>query len=121
MTDYDDDEMSNKRNELEDFKNKAQEARSSLGAVSWSDLDKEYNAEFSELADEKVNIYADKLEENVLNEDFESKLVYMVIKNPKLLDEIFHSSPDNFVLYEDEKNFWYLPQSLISKVKEVTI
>ena len=45
----------------------------------------------------------------------------MVIKNPKRLDEIFHSSPDNFVLYEDEKNFWYLPQSLISKVKEVII
>lgn len=121
MTNYDDDEISNKRNELEDFKNKAQETRSSLGAVSGSDLDKEYNAEFSELADEKVNIYADKLEENVLNEDFESKLVYMVIKNPKLLDEIFHGSPDNFVLYEDEKNFWYLPQSLISKVKEATI
>lgn len=134
LSDEQREKVANKRREIQEQMenmtyNSGEETEYDVEDVFNSDTDNssgdilydEYISKLKRVASEKIIIFANKLEENVVNADFKSKLIYMIIKNPKLLEKIFHGDSDDFVLYETQNSFWYLPQSLITEVNELII
>ncbi len=80
-------------------------------------LDDFYDA-ISDLAETKLQSYYEGLDKCV-TEYIGSKLIYLIIKEPDYLRQIFHGDMSKFQLYETEKDFWYLPEDLIKKAEAV--
>ena len=120
------DAISEKRSEVADYRDQMKDMRSQFrnysdGVQSGDELYDEYVNNLIELACTKVIVSANKLDSSVKNYSFLSKLVYSVIKNPQLLNEIFHGDRSNFALHETKDGFWYLPESLIVDVNNLSV
>ena len=121
------DEISAKRDEVRDRREQMKEMRSQLRDYSDSkiqsgdELYEEYENNLFELANEKIIYWANKLDESVDNNNLKSKLIYLILKNPSLLDNIFHGDRSGFALHEEDGDFWYLPEEILVEAKELHV
>lgn len=74
-----------------------------------------------QLAKKKVVIFSNRTDEAVENDSVRSKLIYMIIKKPELLEEIFHGDRSEFTVYEEKNDYLYLPAKLIEEAKALTV
>lgn len=113
------DEIQDKHYEVAERKEQFKNMKSSLQGYSdgniqsGDELFTEYVERLYELGSEKIITFSNKLDESVDNTSLKSKLIYMIIKNPGLLEEIFHGDRAGFALHEADGEFWYLPETLI--------
>lgn len=114
------DEIVNKRHELKDMSGTMDEKEKKV-KNDIEELEEMYKADLEQLANKKIEIYADNLKEYASSDDFESKMIYMIVKNPLLLKDILYGDRDAFELYESSDNFWYLPKNLILAVEKMTM
>lgn len=121
------DEISDKRAEVQDKRDQMKDFRSQIrdfsdgnvesGDALWS----EYVDNVVELSDEKVKEFSEALDDVVSSDDLRSKLIYLIIKNPSLLESIFRGDRSGFALHETKDSFWYLPESLIIDAENLSI
>ncbi|MBD5145577.1 MAG: hypothetical protein HDT21_06690 [Ruminococcus sp.] len=114
------DELLQKSSELSELKDNLKSAKfGSYTESGGSGAREEYNNGLIKLAEE---IYPDSLEAmNAIAEkgDFASKVIYLLIKTPKLLWELYHADRSEFQLVEENGRFWYLPRKIVDKVQEL--
>lgn len=107
------DEIKNKRSQVRDY--------SANKVSSGDELFDDYSDKLIELSYDKYSYYSELLDNTVSADSIESKMLYLIINNPEILEEIFHGNTDDFVLHEENDKFWYLPESLIMEANNITI
>lgn len=80
--------------------------------LTWDD----YEEDMSLLGEAKFVSFRYLLDEKLNREDFRSKLIYNIVKNPECLQDIFFGNSTEFELYEEGDDFWFLPKSIILKI-----
>lgn len=51
---------------------------------------------------------------NVNLDDFNSRVIYLLISKPHLLNDLYGDT-DDFVIYEDDMSIWYLPEKILNE------
>lgn len=118
-TDYKD-ELLQKSDEISEFKDNLKSAKfGSYTESGGSSAREEYNNRLIELADRIYPDFSKAINDIARKGDFASKVIYLLIKTPKLLWELYHADRSEFQLVEENGRFWYLPRKIVDKVQEL--
>lgn len=113
------DEIQDKRYQAQDARDQFKDMKAQFNDYTdenIADKDDIYNDYVNQLIGlslEKIVYWCEQLRENLNASSMQSKIIYLIIKNPKWLEEIFHGDRDKFALHQDNGEFFYMPEALL--------